>query len=197
MASAVCRWDKASKASHRIARNATGDMGFTIYDLRFTSRTRSNPARVNRKSPIVNLITALVLWSTMGAKVTALAQPTSAPRPDPLMQLMTTQPSIDVTTKVEATAMFDPPVVRPGEKSIYRVTFNALDDSVKWPDEIVVPPQLALRLSARGQVLQPAGDRLKPQTAINQHARASAPGSFPIPEFVVQVYGRAVTVPAA
>ncbi len=113
------------------------------------------------------------------------------------MQLMTTQPSIDVTTKVEATATFDPPVVRPGEKSIYRVTFNALEDSVKWPDEIVVPPPLALRLSARGQVLQPAGDRLKPQTAINHHARAPAPGSFTIPAFVVQVYGRPVTVPAA
>jgi hypothetical protein len=127
--------------------------------------------------------------------VATRAQP--APRPDPLLQLMATQPSIDVTTKVEATATFDPPVVRPGEKSIYRVTFNALEDSVKWPDEIVVPPPLALRPSARGQVLQPAGDRLKPQTAINYHARAAAPGSFTIPEFVVQVYGRPVTVPAA
>jgi hypothetical protein len=133
----------------------------------------------------------------MGALTTTLAQPPAPPRPDPLAQLMTTQPSIDVTTKVEATATFDPPVVRPGEKSIYRVTFNALEDSVRWPDEIAAPPPLALRLSARGQLLQPAGDRLKPQTAINYHVRAAAPGAFTIPEFVVQVYGRPVTVPAA
>ena len=176
-------------------------MGFAIYDLRFTSRRRFHAARVNRKSPIVNPIVVLVLYSAT-AIGNALAQPTSPPpasppRPDPLAQLMTSQPSIDVTSKVEATATFDPPVVRPGEKSVYRVTFNALDDSVKWPDEIVAPPQLALRLSARGQVLQPAGDRLKPQTAINHHVRASAPGSFTIPEFVVQVYGRPVIVPAA
>jgi hypothetical protein len=123
------------------------------------------------------------------------AQP--APRPDPLGQLMLAQPSIDVITKVEATATFDPPLVRAGEKSTYRVTFNALEDSVRWPDEIVAPPQLSLRLSARGQILQPAGDRLRPQTTINHHVRASAPGSFAIPQFVVQVYGRPVTVPAA
>jgi hypothetical protein len=110
---------------------------------------------------------------------------------------MVSQPSIDVTSKVEATATFDPPVVHPGEKSTYRVTFNALEDSVRWPDEIVAPPQLALRRSARGQFLQPTVDKLKPQTAINYHVRASAPGSFTIPEFVVQVYGRPVTVPAA
>jgi hypothetical protein len=88
-------------------------------------------------------------------------------------------------------------VVRPGEKSTFRVTFNALDDSVRWPEEIVAPPQLALRRSARGQFLQPTVDKLKPQTAINYHVRPSAPGSFTIPEFVVQVYGRPVTVPAA
>ena len=73
----------------------------------------------------------------------------------------------------------------------------ALEDSVRLPDEIVAPPQLALRRSARGQFLQPTVDKLKPQTAINYHVRASAPGSFTIPQFVVQVYGRPVTVPAA
>jgi hypothetical protein len=38
---------------------------------------------------------------------------------------------------------------------------------------------------------------LKPYAAINHHVRAATTGSFTIPEFVVQVYGRPVTVPAA
>jgi hypothetical protein len=110
---------------------------------------------------------------------------------------MVTQPSIEIASNVVAQSSFDPPVVRVGEKSIYRVTFNALDESIVWPEEISAPPQLELRLSARGQIFQHAGTQLKPQTTINHHVSASRAGSFTIPEFTVEVYGRRITVPAA
>lgn len=120
-----------------------------------------------------------------------------APQPDPLMQLMLTQPSIEISTNVEIQAVFDPPTITVGEQTTYRVTINAISDSIKWPEDIYAPGELTLKQSARGQILQPAGAALKPTTSINHHVLASAPGDFAIPEFKVKVYGRNVTVPAA
>lgn len=120
-----------------------------------------------------------------------------APQPDPLMQLMLTQPSIDISTNVEIRAVFDPPVIGVGQKSAYRVTINAVSDSIKWPDDIYAPMELTLKQSARGQILQPALDKLRPMTTINHHVTAAKPGAFTIPEFKVKVYGRNITVPAA
>jgi hypothetical protein len=122
---------------------------------------------------------------------------TPAPQPDPLMQLMLSQPAIDITTNIEVRATFDPPIVQPGQMSTYRVTFNAVGDSIKWPDNIYTPPELTLKRSARGQILQNAGDRLRPNTTINHHVTARTTGTFTVPEFKVKVYGRNVTVPAA
>ncbi len=126
-----------------------------------------------------------------------VAQSPAPPQPDPLMQLMLSQPSIEISTNVEIRAVLDPMVVRVGEKSTYRVTINAVSDSIKWPDDIYAPGELTLKQSARGQILQPAGAALKPMTTINHHVTASATGEFTIPEFRVKVYGRNVTVPAA
>ena len=68
------------------------------------------------------------------------AQPTSPPPAmDPLMTLMLSQPRLDVTGPVTAGAAFEPPVVRPGEQSTYRVVFNALDDSIVWPERMPAP----------------------------------------------------------
>src|SRR6266403_2352735 len=61
------------------------------------------------------------------------------PGQDPLMQLMMSQPPVDLTSPVTPTAVFDPPVVRPGEKTIYRVTFNALEPAIEWPEQIKAP----------------------------------------------------------
>ena len=128
----------------------------------------------------------------------ALAQPASPPQQmDPLMQLMISQPPIDVESQVPPTAVFDPPLVRPGETSIYRVTFNALEQSIEWPDKLAVPPQLVVRPGAHGQMLAPGGAKIEPHTSFNYHVRANGLGKFVIPEFTVMVYGKAVTVPAA
>ena len=126
-----------------------------------------------------------------------VAQSPVPPQPDPLMQLMLTQPSIEISTNIEIRAVFDPPIVRVGQKSTYRVTVNAVSDSINWPEDIYAPGELMIRQSARGQILQPAGVALKPMTTINHHVTASAAGDFTIPEFRVKVYGRNITVPAA
>src|SRR5262249_3803416 len=121
----------------------------------------------------------------------------SAQQQDPLMQLMMSQPPVDLTSPVTPTAVFDPPVVRPGEQAIYRVTFNALEESIDWPDHIQAPAELELRPGARAQTLQNAGSIIKPFTLFNTRVRASSAGLFTVPEFVVQVNSNQVTVPAA
>src|SRR5262245_28702184 len=59
-------------------------------------------------------------------------QPGVPPVQDPLMTLMMSQPKIDLDGPVSATAAFDPPVVRPGQQTIYRVTFTGLEESIQW-----------------------------------------------------------------
>lgn len=152
--------------------------------------------RVNAGCAISNL-----LWRTgslvlLATGITSQAQLIRAPQSDPLSQLMVTQPSIEIASNVVAVASFDPPVIRVGDLAIYRVTFNALEESITWPEDVPAPMQLEVRLSARGQVFQHAGNQLKPLTTINHHVRASATGLFTLPEFTVEVYGRPVTVPA-
>ena len=137
------------------------------------------------------LVAALALLSG----VPAFAQ--APPQPDPLMQLMLTQPSIDISTNVEVRAVFDPPVIGLGEKATYRVTINAVSDSIKWPDDIYAPMDLTLKQTARGQIFQPALDKLRPTTTINHQVTANRAGTFTIPEFRVKIYGRNLTVPAA
>jgi len=95
------------------------------------------------------------------------------------------------------TAAFDPPVVRPGEQSIYRVTFQALEQSIDWPAVLPAPKQLQLQPGARGQMLQLTGPAFVPVTCINTRVRPSAAGKFSIPSFEVQMYGKKLTVPAA
>lgn len=113
------------------------------------------------------------------------------------MQLMLTQPPIEISSNVTITASFDPPVIAPGGLCTYRVTINAVSDSIRWPEDVLTPSELTLRFSARGQILQPAADKIRPATTINHRVSVTKPGTFIIPEFKVRVYGKPVTVPAA
>src|SRR5262245_58142140 len=90
----------------------------------------------------------------------AAAQTSQPPALDPLLRLMMTQPSIEVATNVQAISNFDPPIVAPGETSTWRVTFNALDESIRWPENVSTPPQLELQFSARGEMLIPTANEL-------------------------------------
>jgi hypothetical protein len=119
------------------------------------------------------------------------------PPQDPLITLMLAQPRIEIGLPVTAVSWFDPSVVRPGQLSFYRVTFNALEESIDWPAEFAGPEKLALRPGARGQILQPTGTTTEPRTTFSYRAYPTEPGEIVVPAFTVQVYGKAITVPAA
>jgi hypothetical protein len=118
-----------------------------------------------------------------------------------LMQLMISQPHADINVPVTATASFDPPIVRPGEKSVYRVTFNATSDAssvtVKWPEPMPGPTPLKLRLTVGGHNMQMTGGAIQMFSTFNYDARSAEAGMFTVPEYTVDVYGKPVTVPAA
>lgn len=114
-----------------------------------------------------------------------------------LMQQMVTQPPVDISAPVVATAWFDPPAVRPGEKAVYRVTLNAIEVSVRWPEQIPVPAGLTARLNAHGQMLQPMGSVFRPYSTFLYDVRAARPGFFTMPAFYVDVYGKRVLIPEA
>ena len=113
------------------------------------------------------------------------------------MTLMLAQPKIDISAPVRAAAAFDPPVVGPGQQAIYRVTFNALEQTIEWPDKLAAPAGLELRRGAHGEILRFGGPSYEPLTAFNYRARPTGLGQFTVPEFTVNVYGRPVAVPAA
>jgi hypothetical protein len=113
------------------------------------------------------------------------------------MTLMLSQPKIDISSPVTPTAAFDPPVVGPGEQSLYRVTFNALEQSIDWPEKLTGPAQLEMSRGAHGEILRMMGGSYVPLTAFNYRVRASSTGEFSVAEFKVSVYGKRVTVPVA
>lgn len=113
------------------------------------------------------------------------------------MTLMLSQPKIEISAPVKAAAAFDPPVVGPGQSAIYRVTFNALEQSIEWPENLAAPPGLEMRRGAHGEILRIGGPTYLPLTAFNYPARAARTGEFVMPEFTVRVYGKPVTIPAA
>jgi hypothetical protein len=127
----------------------------------------------------------------------ATAQAPANPTPEQLMQLMRSQPAMDLSAPVTATATFDPPQVRPGEKAVYRVTFNATAVSVNWPEKIPAPSGLAVKFNCSGQTMQAAGGVYENFAAFDYDVHAAATGQFIMPEFTVEVYGKPVVIPAA
>src|SRR5262245_9354521 len=121
----------------------------------------------------------------------------TGPAQDPLMSLLLSQPRIEIASSFSVSAEFDPPVIRPGEQGYYRVTINALQDSVLCPEKIPGPPQLDIRAGARGQIFQAAAQFLEPRSSFLFHVRASTPGDFTVPSFPLTVYGKTAKVPAA
>jgi hypothetical protein len=113
--------------------------------------------------------------------------------------IMRPQPAVDNSQleNVSATAEFDPPVVRPGEKTFYRVAVSATQNSIEWPDEISAPPELKFGATARGQLMQPDGVRFQPLTEFIYEITPMATGHFAISNFIVSVGGRSVEIPAA
>jgi hypothetical protein len=109
-------------------------------------------------------------------------------------QIMSTHQPVEIPN-VTATAEFDPPLVRPGEKSVYRLTFNATEAAIRWPDQITVPPNLHFRKSASGENIQFSAGTARTVASFDFDVHASEPGLFAIPEFIVEAYGKPITVP--
>src|SRR6266704_2163693 len=65
--------------------------------------------------------------------------------------------SIDMDSPVAARVEFDPPVVPLGGRSVYRIVLNALDESVKLPDQLPSSEGLQLQAGGRGQAYQHTG----------------------------------------
>jgi hypothetical protein len=114
-----------------------------------------------------------------------------------LSQLQIQQPPVDVSSPVTATATFDPPDVRPGEKAFYRITFDATESVIKWPGTISSPAELKLRPVAHGQLTQNLGNKFRPLSSFLYEVQPAATGHFTIPGFVVKIGGEQVEVPAA
>jgi hypothetical protein len=141
---------------------------------------------------------SLILLIWLSLSFYTLGQSTSIPpQQDPLMSLMLSQPKVDITTNVTAVASFDPPVVGLGEQTIYRVTFNALEETIDWPKKLNAPSELQTEAGAHGQIIPMLGAVQIPYTTYNTRVRASTTGDFTISEFKVQAYGKEVTVPSA
>ena len=150
-----------------------------------------------RTTLTVHLLVATIFADGMLSIGKAQVPPQPQPQPNPLMQLMLSQPPIDVASVVTATASFDPPAVRPGQKAIYRISLNAIASNVRLPGRIPGPAELEFKLSAQGQILRAIGNSLQPLTSINYEVRGNKTGLFLMPAFYIEVYGRQVVVPAA
>ena len=161
---------------------------------KISSTCSLQPATCNRPRRFTGFGLALLLLMPFYSS----AQPGSPIRTqDPLMQLMLAQPKIDMDSPVAPAVVFDPPVVKPGETAVYRVTLNALETAIEWPERIPAPQGLACRPGGHGQILAMAGGLLAPRTTFNYRVTASKAGTFAIPEFTVKVNGKSIAIPAA
>lgn len=136
------------------------------------------------------------VFALLFAAFCACAQTSLQISPGGLIQLQTTQPAVDVTTPVTATAEFDPPVVRPGEKTFYRVTVDTAEAAINWPAVIPAPAQLKFGPPAHGQVTQNLGDKFRSLTAFTYEVQPTATGHYSVTNFSVKVAGGTVVIPA-
>ena len=149
--------------------------------------TQTNPPTNLRRSPAE--VQAKVLSDRAAAR--------RSPPVDPYMSLLMSQPKTEIASNVVAVASFDPPLVRAGQVAVYRVSFNALEESIVWPEKLDALKELGFRAGGRGQIMQFDGTNFVPRTTFNYHLQASRLGRFTVPEFTVAVYGKPVSVPVA
>ena len=139
-----------------------------------------------------------ILYLSLLAPVLVRAQlPVTLP-PGAAAQFMVPQPAVDLARlgRISATAMFDPPAVRVGDTTFYRVTVGATENSTVWPEVISVPTELKLGTAIRGQVGLEDGTAFNPVTGFVYEVTPTAAGRFVISNFVISAGGQSVEIPA-
>ena len=144
-------------------------------------------ARKNWMLDVRCWMVGVVFWLSLLAPFSLRAQTPPQLPPGGLSQLQVAQPAVDVSSPVTATAEFDPPVVRAGEKTFYRVTVEATESSIQWPEEISAPAELKFGANARGQLTQFLGNKFRPLTSFVYEVRPAAAGHFTITNFTVNI----------
>lgn len=147
---------------------------------------------MNRFSKITLSIASLALVCLHG-----IAQVPANPLPSTniMLQLMASEPQVDISAPVAVSATLDPAVVEPGESATFRVTVNALQSAIQVPQNPPERPGFTVKLRAQGQLFQPGANRvLRPVTTFNYDVRADKAGLF-APAFNIIVNGRPVRVP--
>jgi hypothetical protein len=119
--------------------------------------------------------------------------------PGGVAQLQIQQTPVDVSLPdaIIATAEFDPPTTVSGRKAFYRVTLEAVPNSVQWPEQIPSPPGLQWGRQARGELTRIENNKFHPLTALVYEVMAAKPGNYSLSNLTLQVAGRRVAVPAA
>ena len=136
---------------------------------------------------LLMLLLPLWLWAQAPPQVPPGAQ----------IQLQVAQPGVDAASPVAATAMFDPPVIRAGQKTYYRVQLNTIEASIQWPETLAVPPGLKFGPDARGQIMPLLDGTFRPLTAFVHEVQTMQPGHFTVTNFSVNVNGQPVEIPSA
>jgi len=117
--------------------------------------------------------------------------------PGGLIQLQVQQPPVQVSAILTATAVFDPPLVRAGEITFYRVTVDAPDSAIPWPEKVSAPAELKFGMNTHGQIMRLDGNKYRPFTAFVHEITAPTAGHFTITNFSLNISGQPVEIPAA
>jgi hypothetical protein len=133
------------------------------------------------------LIGAPVLFAQMPPQIPAAAQ----------AMLQIQQPTVDNTTPVTAQASFDPPLVRAGERTFYRVDVTATESAIQWPVILPAPEELKVTAHASGQTTQFTGNTFRPHTTFLYEMQPATAGQYVITNFTVSCAGQPVQVPPA
>lgn len=113
------------------------------------------------------------------------------------MSLMLSQPKIELGAPVVPKVSWDPPLIRPGDRAIYRLSLNALEDSTELPESLPFPAGLNARRGEQAQILVMSGTNMESRSSFIFHVRPNDAGTFTVPEYTIHVYGKPVTVPPA
>ena len=117
--------------------------------------------------------------------------------PGGLIQLQVQQSPVEVSATMTATAVFEPPVVRAGEKTFYRVTVDAPDSAIPWPEKVFAPAELKFGPHTHGQIMRLDGNKYRPFTAFVHEITTTVTGHFTIPNFSLNISGQPVEIPTA